>query len=122
MEDKDYTCLAVKLEGVDARCRSNEHRIDDCEAELKEIKNEQKAIYIISTSVEKLATSMGGLQTDVKEIKEGQETLNSKVCDLENRPAKETKKRFDNMTDKIMWLILSGVVGFILAQLLPNIF
>ena len=43
--DEKYTDLAVHLESVDARCKSNEHRIDDHDNEIKELREKQDAIY-----------------------------------------------------------------------------
>lgn len=122
MEEKYYTDLAVKLESVNARSKSNELRIDDCEAELKDIKTEQKAIYKIANSVENLAASMSGLQNDVGEIKTGQRELNEKVNTLENQPAQATKKRLDTLYDKLVWLFVSALAGFLLARLVPFLF
>ena len=42
----------VLLIETEQRCKSNTHRIDNLEGELKEIQSEQKAIYKIATSVE----------------------------------------------------------------------
>ena len=42
--DEKYTDLAVHLESVDARCKSNEQRLNDHDAELKEIREKQDAI------------------------------------------------------------------------------
>ena len=41
----------VLLIETEQRCKSNTHRIDTLEGELKEIQSEQKAIYKIATSV-----------------------------------------------------------------------
>ena len=45
----------VLLIETEQRCKSNTHRIDNLEGELKEIQSEQKAIYKIATSVELIA-------------------------------------------------------------------
>lgn len=47
--------------------------------------------------------------------------LNEKVTILENRPANETKKRIDGITEKLLWLIIGGVAVGLLATILPNI-
>ena len=46
MDEKQYTELAVKLEGVDARARSNEHRIDTLEDNIKDLVGIPKITYI----------------------------------------------------------------------------
>lgn len=120
--DEKFTELAIKVEGIEQRSKSNEHRINECDQEIKEIKAEQKAIYKIASSVENLAASMQGLQDDVKDIKSGQSELSEKVTTLENRPALDTKKRWDSISDKLLWLFIAGVAGFLLASAMPGIF
>ena len=121
MDDK-YTDLAVHIESVDARCKSNEHRINDHDNEIKELREKQDAIYDLTSSVKSIATDMTYIKEDVKEVKSGQAILNDKVTVLENRPAQETKRRVDTIYEKILWLFIAGVIGFLFAQLLPGIF
>lgn len=120
MEEK-YTELAVRLQEVDSRSRSNEHRLDDHEKEIKELRDKQDAIYELTSSVKSIATDMNYIKEDVKEVKTGQDKLNEKVTILENRPANETKKRFDDVKDKLIWLLIGGVVVGLLSSILPNI-
>ena len=120
MEEK-YTELAVHLQEVDSRSRSNEHRLDDHEKEIKELRDKQDAIYELTSSVKSIATDMNYIKEDVKEVKTGQNELNKKVNELENKPANDTKKRFDDIRDKLIWLFIGGVVVGLLSALLPNI-
>ena len=120
MEEK-YTELAVHLQEVDSRSRSNEHRLDDHEKEIKELRDKQDAIYELTSSVKSIATDMNYIKEDVKEVKTGQEKLNEKVNELENKPANETKKRMDDIKDKLIWLLIGGVAVGLLTALLPSI-
>lgn len=119
--DENYTNLAVHIQEVDSRSRSNEHRLDDHDAELRELREKQDAIYDLTSSVKSIATDMTYIKEDVKEVKSGQDKLNEKVTILENRPANETKKRLDGITEKLLWLIIGGVAVGLLATILPNI-
>lgn len=119
--DENYTNLAVHIQEVDSRSRSNEHRLDDHDTELRELREKQDAIYDLTSSVKSIATDMTYIKEDVKEVKSGQDKLNEKVTVLENRPANETKKRIDGITEKLLWLIIGGVVVGLLATILPNI-
>lgn len=119
--DENYTNLAVHIQEVDSRSRSNEHRLDDHDAELRELREKQDAIYDLTSSVKSIATDMTYIKEDVKEVKSGQDKLNEKVTILENRPANETKKRIDGITEKLLWLIVGGVAVGLLATILPNI-
>lgn len=119
--DENYTNLAVHIQEVDSRSRSNEHRLDDHDAELRELREKQDAIYDLTSSVKSIATDMTYIKEDVKEVKSGQDKLNEKVTILENRPANETKKRIDGITEKLLWLIIGGVAVGLLTTILPNI-
>lgn len=120
--DEKYTELAVHLESVDAKCKSNENRLKDHDEQIKELREKQDAIYDLTSSVKSIATDMTYIKEDVKEVKSGQAILNDKVTVLENRPAQETKKKWDSISEKLLWLIIAGVAGFLLAQVLPGVF
>lgn len=122
MDEKQYTALAVKLENVDARSKSNEHRIDSLEANMKGLQDTQISLLKIANSVENMGRSMVDVNEKVDLISEKQDRLNDKVTVLENRPALETKKKWDSLSDKLLWLVASGIAGFLLAQAFPAIF
>lgn len=119
--DEKFTDLAVHLQEVDSRSRSNEHRIDAHEKEIHELREKQDAIYEIASSVKSIATDMTYMKEDVKEVKTGQDKLNQKVTELENKPANEAKKRMDKIGDKLLWLLIGGVAAGLLYAILPNI-
>ena len=122
MDDKDYTDFAVRLQEVDSRCKSNEHRLDDHDEAIKEMRDDQKALIKLTNSVENMANSMLDVNKKVDVISDKQDKLNEKVTVLENRPAQETKKKWDSIAEKLLWLFVAGIAGFILAQVLPGIF
>ncbi len=119
--DENYTNLAVHIQEVDSRTRSNEHRIDAHDKELREMREKQDAIYDLTSSVKSIATDMTYLKEDVKDVKFGQDKLNEKVTILENQPAKETKKRIDGLADKLLWLLVGGAAAGALSLLLPHL-
>ncbi len=119
--DENYTELAVHIQEVDSRCRSNEHRLDTHDNELRELREKQDAIYDLTSSVKSIATDMAYIKEDVKEVKSGQDRLNDKVTVLENRPANEAKKRIDGITEKLLWLFVGGAAAGFLSAFLPDI-
>lgn len=119
--DEKFTDLAVHLQEVDSRSKSNEHRIDAHEKEIHELREKQDAIYDLTSSVKSIATDMTHIKEDVKEVKTGQDKLNEKVTELENKPANEAKKRLDKIGDKLLWLFIGGVAAGLLYAILPNI-
>ena len=119
--DEKYTELAVHIESVDARCKSNEHRINDHDNDIKELREKQDAIYDLTSSVKSIATDMTYIKEDVQEVKSGQAQLNEKVTILENKPATEVKKRIDGIYEKLLWLVVGGIAVGLLSTILPKI-
>ena len=122
MDEKQYTDLAVHVQEIDSRCKSNEHRIDDHDNAISELRNRQEAIYDLTSSVKSIAQDMSYIKEDVGEVKAKQTELNDKVTVLENRPANETKKRWDSISMELLKLFIIGLAGFLLAQVLPGVF
>ncbi len=118
---ENYTDLAVRVQEVDSRCRSNEHRINAQDEEIRKLREKQDAIYDLTSSVKSIAMDMTYIKEDVKEVKTGQEKLNEKVTVLENRPANETKKKIDGLTEKLAWLLIGGIAAGLLSAVLPQI-
>ena len=122
MDEKQYTDLAVHVQEIDSRSKSNEHRIDDLEEDMKETKDMQITLVKLANGVENMGNQLMDVKEDIQDVKKGQTELSEKVTTLENKPAQETKKRWDSIYDKLIWLFISGVAGFLLAQMLPAIF
>lgn len=122
MDEKQYTELAVRVQEVDSRCRSNEHRIDNLEEDMKETKDMQITLVKLANGVENMGNQLMDVKEDIQDVKKGQNELSEKVTTLENRPAQETKKRWDSISMELLKLFVVGVVSFLLAQVLPPIF
>ena len=120
--DEKYTDLAVHLQEVDSRSKSNEHRIDELEVDMKETKSMQITLVKLANGVENMGNQLMDVKEDIQDVKKGQSELSDKVTTLENRPALETKKRWDSISEKLLWLFIAGVAGFLLAQVLPGVF
>ena len=120
--DEKYTDLAVHLQEVDSRSKSNEHRIDELEVDMKETKSMQITLVKLANGVENMGNQLMDVKEDSQDVKKGQSELSDKVTTLENRPALETKKRWDSISEKLLWLFIAGVAGFLLAQVLPGVF
>lgn len=120
MDERQYTDLAVHLQEVDSRSKSNEHRIDDLESDMKETKNMQITLVKLANGVENMGNQLMDVKQDIQEVKKGQDELSDKVTTLENKPATETKRRFDKIVDKLIWLVIGGLVAGVLYAVLPN--
>lgn len=124
MDDK-YTDLAVKLAEVDARGTSNSDKINEHDEAIKELRNEQKALITIATSVEKIALDMSYVKEDVAEVKKGQDALNSEVATLKNKPAQETVKRITSIKDKfilgVVAVLATSFATYFIQYVLPKL-
>ena len=122
MDEKQYTDLAVHVQEIDSRCKSNEHRIDSLEEDMKETKDMQITLVKLANGVENMGNQLMDVKEDIQDVKKGQNELSEKVTTLENKPANETKKRWDSISMELLKLFVVGVVGFLLAQALPGVF
>ena len=84
--------IAVKVAEIEQRSKSNTHRLD-------KVEERQDNLDKLVSSVEVLATRQETVETDVKALAE--------------KPA----KRWDGIVDKLIWLSVSGAVGFLAAQI-----
>ena len=95
----DMEGLAVQLERVDQRSKSNSHRLD-------ELERDHQALNRLVTAVEVLATKQDGMGKSI-------DTLVGKVEALEAEPAK--KWRF--VVEKSIYFVVGAVLAFVFAQI-----
>jgi len=91
--------IATKLTEVEQRGKANAHRIEDLE-------KRQGNLDSLVTSVAVMASKQESIETDVTEIK-------ADVKSLTCKPG----KRWDNLVEQIIWLVVAAAVGFLLANL-----
>ena len=91
--------LAIQLERVDQRSKSNSHRLD-------ELERDHQALNRLVTAVEVMATKQEGMGKSL-------DTLVGKVEALEAEPAK--KWRF--VVEKAIYIVVAAVVGYALAHM-----
>lgn len=82
---------------IDARCKSNTHRLDEQEKRIDNIEE-------LTTSVKVLATREERVESDVKEIK-------TDVKKLTERPA----KRWEKVIDTILAALAGAFVAWLIA-------
>lgn len=90
--------IQAKIAEIEARSKSNTHRIDDLEAD-------NKALHQLATSVEVLATKQETIEANISEIKDD-------VKSLKALPA----GRWEALIKAVLTVIVSGLVGFALAH------
>ena len=87
-----------RLADVEARAKSNTHRLDKLEASTE--------------AISRLATSMEVMAEKQEQVADTVDKLDCKVTALEQKPA----RRADALLDKIIWAVCAGVISFVLAR------
>ena len=87
---------AVKLAEVEQRCKSNTHRLD-------ELEQRQDNLDALATTMSVMANEQDHIKADVGVIK-------ADVKKLTDKPGV--------LWDKLVWLVVSGVAGYLLAQII----
>ncbi len=98
--------MAVKLAEVDARSKSNTHRLDDLDGKVDTLQRLTTAVEVMASEQKHQSDTMDEIKTDVM-------ALGKKVDAVEKKPG----KRWESIVDKLIWAVLGGVVAFLLAQI-----
>lgn len=91
--------IQAQIASVEARCKSNSHRIDELEAD-------NRALHQLATSVEVLATKQETIEENVNEIK-------ADVKSLKALPG----SRWEAVVKGVIAALIAGLIGFALAKL-----
>ena len=91
--------IQAKIAEIDARSKSNTHRIDDLEAD-------NKALHQLATSVEVLATKQEAIEANVSEIKDD-------VKSLKAVPG----SKWEALVKTILTALAGGLVAYALFRL-----
>lgn len=94
--------VAVRMAEVDARCKSNTHRLNEMEEKVDTLHRLTAAVEVMAAEQKHQGETMAEIKTDVT-------ALGQKVDAIEKKPA----KRWDGMVDKLLY----GMVGALAAAL-----
>nr|DAI33322.1 MAG TPA: Hemolysin [Caudoviricetes sp.]DAJ91449.1 MAG TPA: hemolysin [Caudoviricetes sp.]DAT68922.1 MAG TPA: hemolysin [Caudoviricetes sp.] len=90
--------IQAKIAEIEARSKSNTHRIDDLE-------EDNRALHTLATSVEVLATKQDTIESTVQEIK-------TDVKELKAVPG----SKWEALVKAVVTAIVGALVGFALAH------
>ena len=88
-----------RLSAVEQRSKSNSHRLDDLERQTEAVNNLATSVAVMAERVQNTGEKVDGLCTDVKELKA------------------EPGKRWKGVVEKVVYIVVAAVVGYILAGL-----
>ena len=102
-----------------------EAMVDQHEKDIHELKQKNEVMYKLATSVELIAQDMSYLKNDVQSIKKGQEEIftniedvEKKVRNVENADMKKEAKAWENIKEKMLWLVVGGFATMILTEVI----
>lgn len=95
----EETEIAGRLSAVEQRCKSNSHRLDALEKHTEALNTLATSVAVMAEKVEVTGEKVDGLCTDVQELKA------------------EPGKRWKGVVEKVIYIVVAAVVGFILARL-----
>lgn len=96
--------------------------------DILKLKEENKDIHRIATSIEVMAVEMKGFNTQIEDVKKSVAkvdgritTLDSKVDNVKNAEGNKLISRWDNIKDNLSWLFIGGLAAYALGQIFSNI-
>lgn len=92
--------MAVKLAEVDARSKSNTHRLDEMDEKVYTLNRLATAVEVMATEQRHQSGTMAEIKTDVT-------ALGKKVDAIEKKPA----KRWDGMVEKLFYGVLGALAS-----------
>lgn len=96
----------VKLAELDARSRSNTHRLDEMDTKVDTLQR-------LTTAVEVMAAEQRNQSATMQEIKTDVTALGKKVDVIEKKPG----KRWDSIVEKAVWTVCAAVLAFLLGRI-----
>lgn len=110
------------LTQVDERSKSNSHRLDEAEADIRDLKEKNNALYEINSNIRTLSEGILTVKNDIQEVRTEQGEMKSDIAELKNVPTQSKAKAFDTAWKFIVTAVATGLVSFILGQLVPSVF
>lgn len=104
------------------RSKSNSHRIDTVEEDIKTLKDENRILYELSASIKTLTDSVVDIKDSVKTIKADQTDMKTEIQEIKNSPYKNKSKWIDKIIAAICGAVGMGILAFILNSLFPAVF
>lgn len=122
------------------RAKSNTHQINEIKEDIKGIKEDNKVLNRLATSVELIAQDMTHFKNDISEMKgvqsdtqasqamirnelsEMRAEMKTEISDVRNERLISKAKTYEEIKSKVMAIIITGIAAFILGTIAPAIF
>lgn len=97
--------IESRLSLVEARAKSNTHRLD-------KVEERQEQLEELTASVKVLAVKQEGTENEIREVKADTREIKETVQCLKEKPG----KRWEAIVDKAIWAVCAAVIAFLLAK------
>ena len=97
-----------------AMCIGHAQRLSAVEESAKSAHKRLDELISLNDSVKNLAISTAKMAEQMKTLTDNSAKLDQKISDLELKPA----RRWETVAMQIVQLVIAGVVGYLLSQLL----
>ena len=111
-----------ELTEVSERSKSNSHRLDEVEDDIKSRKEQSRTLYEMSASIKTLTDGVVSIKEDVKEIKSEQGEMKNEIQEIKNTPIKTKAGFVDDIGKLVITAIATGIIAYLLGNLSPSIF
>lgn len=108
--------IALDLKEVDARSKSNTKRLDKLDEKMDTFLELTTSVKMIAQSVQYIQKDVENVQKNVKELDGKMESMQGEITDAQNKPDKETANAAKALKEKMLWLIVGGIVTFLVYQ------
>lgn len=95
----EETEIVGRLSAIEQRCKSNSHRLEALEKQTEAVNTLATSVAVMAERVETTGEKVDGLCMDVQELKS------------------EPGKRWKSVVERVIYIVVAAVVGFILARL-----
>lgn len=100
MEEQEEKKVWIKLTELESSCKSAHKRLDEVNEDVKKVSEDVK--------------KMNELLTEVKYMREDLSKVTKKLNEIESKP----QKRWDTLITAAISALTSGILGFVVAQLI----
>lgn len=113
--------LVREITEVSQREKSNSHRIDEIENDIKDLQESNKAIYQINTNLEKMCMSLAYTNEKLDENTQDIKTVKKEIAEVKSEPARQKARWVDTVIQLAIATIAGGIIGFVLNAISPTI-
>ena len=111
-----------ELTEISERSKSNSHRLDEVEDDIKDLKEKNATLYEMSASIKNLSEGIIDIKTNVKELQPAPGDLKTELRHLTPSHAKCKAQRVDKAIGAVCGAIGMAILGYVLSAISPNIF